>query len=262
MRRCNADRRKRKNAHTTINYRSLKNFDQKKLKEDLAQAPWYIIESFDNPSDALDTWYNIDNSIIDLHVPRRVKRAKPLMLPKWMDKSILASIRTRDRLKKSVTNAASWLEYKTYRNKVTFQIRKAKKRFYANLIEENKGDSKLLWKVLRSPSNSWAKGSLPTSINDNSRYVTETHEIPAMFNLHFSSIADTVFADHEAGIQHQDQKHHNEEILETVNRFVHQPARTGVPPLSSPPVPEDFLSQQIERLSTNKAKGIDSLNDS
>ena len=238
----------------------IKNFDQKKFKEDLAQAPWSIIESLDNPSDALDTWYNIYNSIVDLHVPRCVKRAKPLMLPKWMDKSILASIRTRDRLKKSVTNAASWLEYKTYRNKVTFQIRKAKKRFYANLIEENKGDSKLLWKVLKSASNSGAKGSLPTSINDDSRYVTEPHEITAMFNFHFSTIADTVFV--EAGIQHQDQNHHNEEILDTVNRFVHQRAPTGVPPLSSLPVPEDFLSQQIEGLSTNKAKGIDSVNDS
>ena len=55
IRRCNAGLRKRKNAYTTINYRSLKNFDQKKFKEDLAQAPWSIIESFDNPSDALDT---------------------------------------------------------------------------------------------------------------------------------------------------------------------------------------------------------------
>ena len=79
-----------------------------------------------------------------------------------------------------------------------------------------------------------------------------------MFNLHFSSIADTVFA--EAGIQHQDQNHHSEEILDTVNRFVHQRAPNGIPPVSIPPVPEDFLSQQIEGLSTNKAKGIDSLN--
>ena len=76
-----------------------------------------------------------------------------------------------------------------------------------------------------------------------------------MFNLHFSSIDDTVFA--EAGIQHQDQNHHSEEILDTVNRFVHQRAPTGVPPVPIPPVPEDFLSQEIEGLSTNKAKGID-----
>ena len=175
-----------------------------------------------------------------------------------MDKSILASIRTRNRLKKSATNAASWMEYKTYRNKVTFQIRKAKKRFYANLREENKGDSKMLWNVLKSASNSGTKGPLQPSIKDDSRYVTESHEIAAMFNLHFSSIADTVFV--EAGIQHQDQNHHKEKILDTVNRFVHQRALTGVPPLSIPPVPEDFLSQQIQGLSTNKAKGIDSLN--
>ena len=164
-----------------------------------------------------------------------------------MDKSILAIIRTQNGLKKSATNAVSWLEYKTHRNKVTIQRRKAKKRFYANLIEENKGDSKMLWKVLKSASNSGTKGSLPTSINDDSRFVTEPHEITAMFNLHFSSIADTVFG--EAGIQHQDQNHHNEEFLDTVNRFLHQRAPTGVPPLSIPPVPEDFLSQQIDGLS-------------
>ena len=55
---------------------------------------------------------------------------------------------------------------------------------------------------LKSASNSGAKGSPPTSINDDSRYITEPHEIAAMFNLHFFSIADAVFA--EAGIQHQD----------------------------------------------------------
>ena len=43
IRRCNAGLRKRKNAHTTINYRSLKNFDEEKFKEDLAQAPWSIV---------------------------------------------------------------------------------------------------------------------------------------------------------------------------------------------------------------------------
>ena len=130
-----------------MNYRSPKNFDQKKFKEDLTQASWSVIESFDNPSDALDTWYNIYNSIVDLHVPRCVKRVKSLMLPKWTDKSIVASIRTRDRLKKSATNAASLLEYKTYGNKVTFQIK-------------NKSDSKIFWKVLKSASNSGAKGFL------------------------------------------------------------------------------------------------------
>ena len=86
IRRCSTGLPKRKYAHTctTINYRSLKSFDQKKFKEDLAQAPWSIIESFDNPLDALDTWYNIYNSIVDLHVPRRVKHVKSLMLPKWI----------------------------------------------------------------------------------------------------------------------------------------------------------------------------------
>ena len=116
----------------------------------------------------------------------------------------------------------------------------------------------MLWKVLKSAPNSGAKGSPPTSINDDSRYVTGPHETAGMFNLHFSSIADTVFA--ETGTQHQNQNHHNEEILDAVNRFVHQRAPTGVPHLSIPSVPGDFLSQQIEGLSTNKAKGIDSLN--
>mgnify|MGYP000341487919 FL=1 len=94
--------------------------------------------------------------------------------------------------------------------------------------------------MLKSASNSVAKVSLPTSINHKSGYVTEPHEIAALFNSHFSSIGDTVFA--EAGIQHQDRNHHNEKILSTVNRFVHQCAPTGIPPFSIPLVHEDFLS--------------------
>ena len=46
----------RKHGHTTIKYRSYKNFDEKAFLADLAVVPWSVIEQFDDVDDALDTW--------------------------------------------------------------------------------------------------------------------------------------------------------------------------------------------------------------
>ena len=46
----------RKHGHTTIKYRSYKNFDEKAFLADLEVVPWSVIEQFDDVDDALDTW--------------------------------------------------------------------------------------------------------------------------------------------------------------------------------------------------------------
>lgn len=141
---------------------------------------------------------------------------------------------------------------------VTYQIRKAKSNLYANLIEQNKGNSKILWQVLKSASNFGSNKSTPKLIkNDSGSFTKPSDDIAAsIFNSHFMGIANTVFA--ESAVRPDDPLDDN--IFVTVNRFVNERAPTGIPLLTIPQVSQDFLSKQIEKLSPNKAKGIDSLN--
>ena len=43
----------RKHGHTTITYRSYKNFDEKSFLADLAVVPWSVIEQFDDVDDEI-----------------------------------------------------------------------------------------------------------------------------------------------------------------------------------------------------------------
>jgi hypothetical protein len=81
VRRSNFALHRKKHVHSTIINRSFKSFDRKKFNEELKQAPWSAIKAFVKPSDALDTFYKMYNSIVEDHAPTRVKRVKSLKLP-------------------------------------------------------------------------------------------------------------------------------------------------------------------------------------
>ncbi len=46
----------RNGLHTTIKYRSYKNFDPIKFNDDFDKVPWSILDTFDDVNDALDTF--------------------------------------------------------------------------------------------------------------------------------------------------------------------------------------------------------------
>ena len=68
------------------------------------------------------------------------------------------------------------------RNKVTFEIKKAKKQYYSDKIRESQGRSQS-WKILKLliPS----KSSEPTHIGDDSQ------KLASKFNNHFANVANT-----------------------------------------------------------------------
>ena len=63
----------RKHGHTTIKYRSYKNFDDIAF---LAVVPWNVIEQFDDVDDALDTWDKLLMELVNMHAPLRERRVK------------------------------------------------------------------------------------------------------------------------------------------------------------------------------------------
>ncbi len=57
--------------HTTIKYRSYKNFDEIKFNDDLDKVPWSILDTFNDVNDALDMFLSLLQNVLDEHIPVR-----------------------------------------------------------------------------------------------------------------------------------------------------------------------------------------------
>ncbi|CAB4000255.1 Hypothetical predicted protein, partial [Paramuricea clavata] len=250
VRRCNASMRSKQNEKSTIQYRSLSNLNKTDFREDLRLAPWSSIEAFDDPSDALALWYEIFQSVVERHAPLRTKRVKSLQLLKWMTPEILSDIKKRDQLKTKARNGTiSWETFRSCRNRISFNIKQAKKNYFAHEILQNKHDSRKLWKLMKEAGNLNSNKTTPNEIIDNGVSVTNPAIIAQLFNSHFSQIADSVIHDTT----------HHEPNLEPLRQFV----KTRLPDnhhFTVPVMSAEYLLNAINNLSCNKAKGVDSIN--
>ena len=117
-----------KNTHYTISYRFLKNFDERKLIDDLKSTHWDIIKVFDDVNDIFDTWSDLFcDIVVDKHLPLQQHHVKRKQLPKWLSADIIEAFKTRDWFK-SLKNHE---QYKIWRNKMSKMITASKKQQYS-----------------------------------------------------------------------------------------------------------------------------------
>lgn len=72
-----------KSHNDTVKYQSFKNLDKDRSIYDLNNAPWSLLDIFENVDDKLDTWELTPHTPI---VEKRVKRKK---LPPWVNGTIM-----------------------------------------------------------------------------------------------------------------------------------------------------------------------------
>jgi hypothetical protein len=99
----------------------------------------------------LSTWVSLVTDTVDRHAPLKTLRVKSLKKPTWLDDEILTAIGERDEFKKTLQKGQIQRDtFKAARNKVVRLVEKAKKDHIVNEIENNKFDSKALWKTLKN----------------------------------------------------------------------------------------------------------------
>lgn len=131
-----------------IKFRTYRNVDWKKVKEEFELIDWgdFIKES--SPAVKVEKLINHIQSIVDQHSPINRKRIKARLSP-WLTPEILDLWKNRDRLRKRACkekNERTLQEYRVYRNKVNLHIRQCKKNYYINKLSNNP-DSKSVWKT-------------------------------------------------------------------------------------------------------------------
>lgn len=85
-------------------------------------------------------------------------------------------------------NADDWANYRTERNKAVSALRSAKSEFHNSSFEENKNNTRIIWKAIQTLTGSKRNAKEVKKIDG--RDMKDFMEMAACFNAYFSTIAD------------------------------------------------------------------------
>ena len=112
-----------------VHSRLLHKCDTEALKNDFEMVPWQVSEIFDDIDDQVNFWESLYLRVLDHHAPKRRFRVRAKSLP-WIDDDLRNLMRYRDWLHRRAireNSSINWDSYKSARNKVTSDLRRAKK---------------------------------------------------------------------------------------------------------------------------------------
>ncbi|PFX11729.1 putative RNA-directed DNA polymerase from transposon X-element [Stylophora pistillata] len=178
-----------------IDTRNFKRFNRDAFIEDLNKVPWSLINSFADVEDAWDSFKHLFCEVADTHAPRIRVRVRGNKVP-WLTREVKHLINERDRfhnLALRSNNELHWSSYKRLRNVVTLKLRKEKERYYNELFQETRGDSRGTWKNLKRLLGNGSKSSSATA-----RTANEAKDKCNTFNSFFVSCAEDLRSIHRS----------------------------------------------------------------
>ena len=245
--------RKQKNqTHSTIEYRDLKNVNTDELLQDLKCTPWDAVFVFDDINDVLSLKEAMFNDVLDRHIPLKSKRVKRPNQPVWMTKEILHSMKTRDKLLKKARNSnlpKDWSRFTHAKVQTINLLRKTKRRFFREKIDENKGNPKGVWKALKSLSGTSKPRVRINEITTENEVVSDESVIANELNEYFVNILEQIGNNNDAGVDFENTK---------LKNFVHSRLNVDtVYNISLLTIKQTIAI--IDKISSNKASGYDGL---
>jgi len=245
--------RKQKNQiHSTIEYRDLKNLNTDELLQDLQCTPWDAAFVFDDINDVLSSIETILNDVLDRRIPLKSKGVKRPNQPVWMTKEILQSMKTRDKLLNKARNSnlpEDWSRFTHAKRQTTNVLRKTKRSFFREKIDENKGNTKGVWKALKSLSGTSKPRVRINEITTENEVVSDESVVANELNEYFVNILEQICNNNDAGVDFENTK---------LKNFVH--SRLNVDTVYN--IPLLTIKQTIaiiDKISSNKASGYDGL---
>ena len=181
-----------------ITSRSFKNFNQEAFLDDLGNLDWSKVIHADNVDFAVSQFNENVLKVLNRHAPLTKKRLRESS-PQWVTEELLEAIKRRDYLKKvaSRTKASTdWTRFKKQRNFVISLNNRLKKGHYQHVLDENKSNSKKLWKTLNNlvPNDKKTNDSPQFITDEKGVEISDKKEIAEKFNSFFVSVRSKLAA--------------------------------------------------------------------
>ena len=241
------------NRHNTVKIRSLKNYNKEKLLEKLKSINWYYVL---NELDVNKAWRNFAQEfrkVIDDIAPVKEIRLRSRSEP-WFDAHILNLISERDKLLIKIRKGGNddiKDRFKCLRNKVQLEIKKAKQNYILEQLEEQKNDSKKLWKTLKGlglPDKKSGKGKISLKIDN--EIVFDEKRLANKFNDFFCNVANSLVE--------KLPKFDRSRLSEKLNIF-YRSRHVEKNDFQFKRVNDDTINKLLNSLNTSKATGHDQI---
>ena len=120
----------------------------------------------------------------------QIKRIRTSKSP-WITPQLKKRMHYKDVLKvKAIRsrNACDWLMFKKFHNAISNEIKQAKEQFFKNALRENKGNSRMTWRIINELTSTKIHSSSVKEIKLDNNSISDPRELSFVFNYHFSSI--------------------------------------------------------------------------
>ena len=181
----------------TYTFREKNPKNMQKFKELISDTDWSSIEKLTDPQESYNRFSNKFICIYNNCFPLKKCSGRQRKLKKpWISNSLLKSIKTKNKLYKQFIREPTHvneLNYKTYRNKLTYSLKIAKRLYYEKKIEENKNNIKQTWKYLNKIINKKKCNNDQNCIFiQNNSEISDPVEIANRFCHYFSNIGPSL----------------------------------------------------------------------
>ena len=178
------------NSPVTTQYRLIEEFNMRSFDYALKQPTLQNVFQL-NTAEIVHTTFDKEfNILYDKHFPIKTKTLKEKDIQKpWICDRLKRCMKIRDNLGKlAKRNIVSPNIYKTFRNKLTNQLRKAKQIYYSNKFQACDKNIKNTWEIINSVIKSKPKINTLNIVDENDKQV-EIETIPNNCIDYFTSIA-------------------------------------------------------------------------
>ena len=129
--------------------RNFKNFVENDFIRDVSQLPCEMVYQFGDPNLCWQVWKSLILDALNRHAPLRHKRIRNNPVP-WINPQIKEKVSQKKAIK--YDSESQWELYKTLRNEVNINMRKAKSKYFCDKIQASSqmGDIKSGWAWINS----------------------------------------------------------------------------------------------------------------
>ena len=171
--------------------RSFKKCDVEELSVELMDAPWQVMDTFNDVNDMWYYWKSLFLDVLDKHAPLLKVRRKMRGNDDWLDSGLRSLMRSRSyyrRKHRKTCAVEDWERFKALRNEVNRRVRVAKVEYYQSICKNISKQPRSTWSQLNAILGRSKRRPINQIISDG-KTLTATSAIVSSFAKHFRSVA-------------------------------------------------------------------------
>lgn len=182
--------------------RKMRSYSSKNIEgflQKLKQCSWDEVTGLSDGKQAFDVFYKKFGTMFDRYFPLKTTKQGYKHKHQWLTEGLKQSIQKKNQLYIRSTKSGARediSQYKSYKHNLQRLLRNAERKYYAELIDQNKSNLKKLWAIIKDVINKKRSSTVPKEFKISNDIVTDKNIIATKFNRFFVNIgkqlADTI----------------------------------------------------------------------